>query len=137
MTTARQNTSRRNRRAVAATEFAVCLPVIVLLMLGMIEACSMIFLKQSLSVAAYEGAHTAVKPGATSAEVRTTCETILGDRRVRSANIEVAPADVEAIPVGEFMTVRISAPSRDNAVLPLRFFRGSNIESAAVVMKEF
>ncbi len=77
--------SRRNanlaRRGVAAAEFAVCLPVMVLLVLGMVETCSMVFLKQSLAVAAYEGAHTAVKPGATSADVRAVCDNILRDRR--------------------------------------------------------
>ena len=46
---------RRTRRAVAAVEFAVCLPVIIMLVFGAIEASSFIFLKQSLNVAAYEG----------------------------------------------------------------------------------
>ena len=50
------------RRGVAASELAVCLPVIVLLVLAMIEACTMIFLKQSLTVAAYEGVRTAIEP---------------------------------------------------------------------------
>ena len=51
---------RRRRHGAAATEFAVCLPVLMLLLLGMLEACTMIFLKQSLAVAAYEGGHTAL-----------------------------------------------------------------------------
>lgn len=128
--------TKNTRRGVAAAEFAVCLPVMVLLMLGMIETCTMVFLKQSLAVAAYEGAHTAVKPGATSADVRATCQGILDDRRVHGANIQLSPADVASTPEGAYMEVRITAPSNQNSVLPLRFFRGSNIEAAAVVMKE-
>ena len=41
-------------------ELAVCLPVVVLLVIATIEACSAMFLKQSLTVAAYEGVRTAL-----------------------------------------------------------------------------
>ena len=65
---------RRSRRAVAAAEFAVCLPILVLLVFGSIEASSFIFLKQALSVAAYEGAREAALSNstATAAEDRAT-----------------------------------------------------------------
>lgn len=132
----RISSRRPARRGVAAAEFAVCLPVIVLLVLAMIETCSMVFLKQSLTVAAYEGAHVALKPGATDAEVRTTCESILRDRRIQAATITIAPRRVDATPEGDYMTVRVTAPSNRNSVLPLRFFRGATIDAAAVVMKE-
>ena len=127
---------RRPQRGVAAAEFAVCLPVIVLLVLAMIETCSMVFLKQSLTVAAYEGAHVALKPGATDSEVRTTCESILRDRRINAATITVTPGNIAGIAEGDYMTVRVAAPSGRNTVLPLRFFRGATIDAAAVVMKE-
>ena len=51
-----------SRSGVAAVEFAVCLPVLVVLILGSIECCSMIFLRQSLAIVAYEGLRVAVKP---------------------------------------------------------------------------
>ena len=47
-------------RGVAAAELAVCLPVIVLIVIATIEACSALFLKQSLTAAAYEGVRTAI-----------------------------------------------------------------------------
>lgn len=125
-----------NRRGVAATEFAVCLPVLLLLVLGMMETCSMIFLKQSLAVAAYEGAHTAVKPDATAAEVEAVCQGILADRRVRDAQITVTPGNLSSLPPGDYIEVRITAPSDSNGMLPLRFFRGKTLDAAAVVMKE-
>jgi len=52
--------NRGSRRAVAASELAVCLPILVLLVLAMIESCTMIFLKQSLTVSAYEGIRKAI-----------------------------------------------------------------------------
>jgi hypothetical protein len=128
--------SRSERRGLAATEFAVCLPVLLLFVLGMVETCSMIFLKQSLAVAAYEGAHTAVKPNATAADVEAVCQGIFADRRIQGANVTVTPGDIRATPVGEFIEVRITAPSDSNGMLPLRFFRGKTLDAAAVVMKE-
>src|SRR5262245_11435218 len=65
--------ARRGIRGVAAAELAVCLPIVVLLVLATIEACSALFLKQSLTVAAYEGVRTAIEEGATSANVQTAC----------------------------------------------------------------
>ena len=42
---------RRKFSGVAAAEFAVCLPLIVLLVFGSIEATNYIFLKQTLNIA--------------------------------------------------------------------------------------
>lgn len=132
----RRNDSPTQRRGVAAAEFAVCLPVLILLVLGMIETCTMIFLKQSLACAAYEGAHTALKPGATAAEVRTVCEGILADRRVVGAAVTVTPNNLDALPEGRFFEVSITAPTDRNAVLPGRFFSGQVLTSSASMMKE-
>lgn len=96
----------------------------------------MIFLKQSLAVAAYEGAHTAVAPNATAADVRTTCEAILRDRRVNNPQIEVIPGNLDAVPEGEYFEIRISAPSNQNSIVPGKFFRGRTLTSSAVMMKE-
>src|SRR5262245_57067388 len=99
---------QRRRRGVAATEFAVCLPIIVLLVIGTIEACSMIFLKQSLAVAAYEGARTAIIPGATKADVETACNQILADRDVAGATVTIKPTNIEALNPGDFVDVTVS-----------------------------
>jgi len=53
--------SKRKTRGAAVIEFAVCLPLIVLIVFGGIEAASMLFLRQTLVQAAYEGIKTGVK----------------------------------------------------------------------------
>lgn len=126
----------RNRRGVAAAEFAVCLPVLVLLLMGSIETCSMIFVKQSLACAAYEGVRTGLQPNATAADIRRACLDLLSDRNVRGASVTVTPADPRRAREGEFIQVRVSAASAANAVTPLRFFRGRTLEATASMMKE-
>ncbi len=47
---------KRKRNGTATVELAVCLPLIVIIAFGSIEATNMIFLEQRLTAAAYEGA---------------------------------------------------------------------------------
>lgn len=129
-------TAARGRRSgVAATEFAVCLPVLLLILLGTVECCTMLFLQQSLAAAAYEAGHTALRPDATSADARATAEAILADRDVRGASV-VVPANLASLAEGTYFEVRVSAPTDSNRALPLRFFGGQTLTASAVFMKE-
>jgi Flp pilus assembly protein TadG len=128
---------RKKRRGVAAAELAVCLPVIVLLVLGTMEACTMIFLKQSLTVASYEGARMALADGATSQDVQDTCEDVLSDRRVSNARVTITPSNLATVQPGEYVTITISAPSDSNAILRNMFYRGKTITASASMMNEF
>jgi len=127
----------RGRDGVATVELAVCLPVIVLLVIGTIEACSMIFLKQSLSVASYEGVRTAISAGAKAKDVRNTCNQILKDRRVKDAAITITPEQFDQLNPGQYVDVSISAPCGSNHILPIQFYRGKTLSAAASMMIEF
>ncbi len=129
--------SRARRRGVAASELAVCLPVIVLLVLAMIEACTMIFLKQSLTVAAYEGARTALEPQAAARDVQSSADGVLADRRVQKATVTIRPTNFAALEPGEYIEVTVSAPTGPNSVIPGSFLRGRTLSATAVMMKEF
>jgi len=129
--------NRRRRLGVAAAELAVCLPIVVLLVVGTIEACSMVFLKQSLAVAAYEGARTAIIPGATKAQVETACKQILADRNVSGGQVTVKPSNIDALNPGDFVDVTVSAPCNTNSVVPNNFYRGRTLTSTASMMIEF
>ena len=128
---------RDSRRAVAASELAVCLPILVLLVLAMIECCTMIFLKQSLTVAAYEGIRTAIEPAATTANVETACNAVLTDRRVKDGKITINPVKFQDLARGQYITVTVSAPASKNSVIPGSFFRGRTLTGTATMMKEF
>jgi hypothetical protein len=129
--------TRANRRAVAASELAVCLPVLVLLVLAMIESCTMIFLKQSLTVAAYEGVRIALEPAADAADVQAKCDGVLADRRVQGGQVVVTPANFDTLAPGEYIQVTVSAPAGRNSVIPGSFFRGRTLSASATMMKEF
>jgi Flp pilus assembly protein TadG len=121
---------------VAAAELAVCLPVVVLLVLGTIEACSMVFLKQSLSVAAYEGARTAIADGTTTADVQTKCNQIFRDRGIDGATVSTSPSNFDRVGPGVFVDVTAAAPCDSNTVLPNMFYRGRQITATVSMMTE-
>ncbi|MFO0789591.1 MAG: TadE/TadG family type IV pilus assembly protein [Pirellulales bacterium] len=133
---ARRRAARRGVRGVAAAELAVCLPVVVLLVIATIEACSALFLKQSLTVAAYEGVRAAIEEGATTATIQASCNQILADRKIKNAKITITPANFTALNPGEFVDVTVSAPCVSNTLVPAAFYRGRTLSAKASMMIE-
>ncbi|MCI0335237.1 MAG: pilus assembly protein [Planctomycetes bacterium] len=123
-------------RGVAATELAVCLPIVVLIVIATIEACSAIFLKQSLTVAAYEGVRTALAERQVSGSVQKACDQILTDRKVRGSTVTISPANIAALQPGDFVNVTVSAPCDSNSVVPTTFYRGRTLTATASMMVE-
>ena len=129
--------SKKKRRGVAATEFAVCLPVIVLLLLATIEACTMVFVKQALTVAAYEGSRVAIGQDKSTSDVQTAVDRILIERRINGATLTMQPGNPNAVNEGEYLSVTVTAPAASNAVIPVTFYRGRTLSATATMMKEF
>jgi hypothetical protein len=125
-----------NRRAAAAAELALCLPLIVFLLLASLEACSMIFLDHSLTIASYEGVRTAINYDATNSAVNNRCNEIIDEREVADANIAFNPANVANVPRGEQITITVSAPCDANAILPLWFYQGRTLTVSTTMVKE-
>jgi TadE-like protein len=114
----RSRAPRRGRRGAALVELAVCLPTLIFVMLMAMEAADVIFLKQTLHIAAYEAARTAIKPGATRSPAEDAAERILEDRRVREYEVEFTPGNFDGVEPGEIISVTVTAPVTKNTALP-------------------
>ena len=125
------------RKALACSELAVCLPVIVLLVFGMIESCTMIFLQQSLTISAYEGARKAIGQDGSNSAVLVASEQVLQDRRIVGYQVAIAPADVSQVDPGEYITITVSASCDQNSCMNGWFYRNHQLQSQVVMMKEF
>lgn len=130
--------SRRQpqRKGAAVAELAVCLPVIILVVFGTIETCSMIFLKQSLRICAYEGARVALVPGSNAGNVLGGCQSFLDGRNIQSATVTVTPSDFDSQPYGTLVTVSVSANCSANSVLPPWFYAGQQLRGEVHMMIE-
>jgi Flp pilus assembly protein TadG len=123
-------------RGVAAAELAVCLPVVVLIVLATIEACSALFLKQSLTSAAYEGVRTALAERQVAGSVQTACKQVLKDRNIKGATITISPTNIASLKPGDFIDVTVAAPCSSNSVVPATFYRGKTLSATASMMVE-
>ena len=106
-------TSRR--RGAAVVEFAVCLPIIMLLILGSIEATSAIFLRQALTTSAYEGIREAIRTSSTTSDATARAQAVLTARQIRSSSIRFTPADIQSASRGSIVVIEISAPFGANS----------------------
>ena len=121
------------RKGTAAVEFAVCLPVMMLITFGAIEAANGIYLKQIVTQAAYEGARVATTVGSTQTEAQAFSQQVLDSRSIQNATIQIQPAITATTPSGTEVTVTVTAPSNSNAFAPLWYFKDAQV-SAKVVM---
>lgn len=127
---------RRDRQGLAVVELAIYLPLLILLVFGSIDCCTMIYLKHSLTVASYEGARVALQSGSNSGDVTAASATFLAMRQVQGANITTTPANVNSAQPGDVVTVRVSAPCAANAMVVSKFFGGTTLASTTTVIKE-
>jgi hypothetical protein len=133
----RASISRRaRRRGAALIEFAVCLPILALLVFGTIEATSYVFLKQSLQVAAHEGALAASRPLGTTAQAQQAAEAILQSREVHDSQVRFPESDVGQIARGQPVSIEVHANSRANSPLVGQFIPNRHLMARVTMIKE-
>jgi len=113
------NRCPRNRRPLktgaALIEFAVCLPVIMILILGSMEASSAIFVRQALTISAYEGIREAIRINGTTVNATSRAQAVLTARQIRSSTIVFTPANIQTAARGSNIVLEVSAPYRVNS----------------------
>lgn len=107
-----------------------------MLVIATIEACSALFLKQSLTAAAYEGVRSAIEEGGTTATVQAACDQILADRNIKGAKVTIKPSNIAALNPGDFVDVTVTAPCNSNSAVPTAFYRGRTLSATASMMIE-
>lgn len=125
---------RARRRGAAIVELAVCLPVVLLLVLASIEACTLVFVQQSLETTAYETARFAVSPGSDSVMALARGDQVIADRQLNNAQITLNPGNMSTTNKGELVEVTVTAPFDNNRIFPAFFF-GSQLLTADVTMQ--
>ncbi len=136
---------RRLRKGVAATEFAMVIPLLLIITFGTIETCSVIFLKEKITIAAHEGARVSIQKMSTNAGVVAAVQDYLDVRGVdysplsQSQAISVSPLPESAGRL-QPITVTVTAPVNGNGMLPNAFytwFSDKYVSAQVTMYKEF
>jgi Flp pilus assembly protein TadG len=121
------------REGLAVVELAICLPLMVMLTFGAIEAANAIYLKQTLVTAAYEAVRTATALGATQADGQTRYQEIVDAVGMKGTAITFSPQIKADTPSGTAIKVTVTAPADSNSFSIRRFMKGT-ILKATVTM---
>lgn len=118
------------RPGAAIIELAVCLPLLVMLTLATTEACAMIYLKQTLTVAAFEGARVGLLPGSTAENVEAQSELVLNDHKVAGFSVSMLPSDPVALTSGDYFRVTVQAQCAPNSLVGGWFYVGKTFSES-------
>jgi TadE-like protein len=124
------------RSGAAMIELALFLPVFFIITMGTIETCRMLYLRQSLTIAAYECARMGIITGMTHDSLKIQCDNILLGRKVRGAVMKVEPSNLQSLQFGDILTVTVEAPADDNALLGTWLYRGKQMVETVKIMAE-
>lgn len=126
----------RIRRGVAAAEFAIVLPVFLLLMMGLLEFGRMIMVQQVLTNASREGARHAALAGATACEVQGTVDAYLATATVQGATVNVNPTSLGSAPPGSQVSVAVTVPFEQVSWMPPWFSSGVTLSASSLMRRE-
>jgi hypothetical protein len=127
--------NNKNRLGAAVTELAVSLPVLVTCVFGTLEICSGIYLRQTLTICAYEGLRAGTFHGSAPGEATSAAEKILNDRHITGASITFSPSTPEDAAAGTLVTVQVCAPIGPNCYR-FAFLPTSDIVVTSTMVKE-
>ncbi len=132
----RRGPDRAHRKGAAVVEIAVTLPVILVIVLGSIQAASLMFLRQAMVQTAYESVKVAASHTGNSTKATEAGQRVAAGRRISNLEITFTPSNVESVPRGTPIRVRASAPGNANTVVPFGTLADRRIAAEAVMIKE-
>lgn len=127
---------REERKGAATVEAAVCLPLLILLVFGSIESSNAIFLKQSLTMAAYEAGKIASSPRGTGTAATIRCQEVLAVRDIDEFDISFLPSNLSAdTPRGQTISVTVTIDADSASLGPLWIFDGKTLQKTVVMRR--
>ena len=126
---------RVRRTGLTTVEIGLTLPLLTLVMLGTVEICNYVYLRQGARIAAYQCARVAITPGTEFEHIQDQCDVILQNRNIVNYSVDLShqPDDLDG---GDLLTVTVVIPFNENALVKPFFKAGSQIAEPVVIMKE-
>ena len=128
----------KRRSGIATTELAICLPVILVITFGVIETTTAIHLKETATIAAYEGARVGVRKHGTNDAAREKIISFLDSRNVTydSNVIQISDPGFDTAGELEHVTVTVEIPCQGNTIVGL-LFADERMSAVVTMRKEY
>ncbi len=127
----------KKRSGAALIEFAFCMPLFFAITMGTIEVCRLLYLKQSIKIAAYECARLGIIPGMPPEGLQAQCDAILVPRGIKGYVFNFSPSNLGSLKYGDILTTTIEVPLDQNDLMGSWFYRQRNIVSTVAIMAEY
>lgn len=125
-----------HRKGAATVELAVCLPVLLIIVLGCLAATSMIFVRSAVVQSAYEAIKEAVREDGDLAVAQAQANAVLTFRNITPTSIVFDPADVANQVDGTPITVTVTANAQNNGIFSVGPLSNRTIAVSATMLKE-
>lgn len=105
------------RSAAALVELAICLPLMAFLVGASIEACDLIFLRNTLATASYSGTLEVSRSGCTEATIRNQITQVLNAGNIKDFTITITKSNGASFATtvkGDLIRVQVAATSASN-----------------------
>lgn len=123
------------RKGVAVTEAAVLLPFVVIIAFAAIELSNGFYLRQSLTLGAYEAAMEMAKPQKKADAAEIPCRDVLKARGITHYKIDITPQSTGDLKPGQLITVTVSAPADAYAMGSSMFLKNRTIVANVTVVR--
>ena len=104
------------------------------------DLCNVIFLRETATLAAYEGARRGVGRGRTNEDVTARIVDFLNDRNIQFDTAQVvtfsSPNFTDA-PTLENVTTTVSLPYAGNTIIPTQLFGDLTVRASVTLRKEY
>ncbi|MCY2979967.1 MAG: pilus assembly protein [Planctomycetota bacterium] len=122
------------RKGSHCVEFAIVLPIMLLLFLSGIEFARMNLLRHLAENASYEAARQVIVPGATVEEAEAKANAILSVMGVKGASLTVSPDPV--LETTGTVSVKVTFPAKNNLWMVPMFSTNLNFQSETTLLTE-
>lgn len=126
--------TQADRKGAALVELSFVLPIIMLLFVGFLEVFRVVMLQHTADTAAYEGARTAIIPGAMQESVIAAARQVVDANDLENVDIKVEPAVIEHSTA--IVTVSVSIPIDGNSWISPFFSKGHVISQEVRLLTE-
>lgn len=124
----------RRRRGATLVEFAFAAPIFLLFLFAGIEFVRAFNMLHTANNAAYEAARRGIVPGATTADVKKTVDSMLKTVGAKNATITITPAVIN--PTTTTVKVDISVPLGSNGWVAPHFFTNKSVKASMTMDRE-